>query len=348
MTIICSFQNDDALLMVGDLLLSGNQESRKSIQIPTRFHPQQATINPQFSGLTQKLLLIDDHLAVGWAGSKIVATHLIKQIQNNLFPPYSGPKILKCIYGSGLAKEELEKVSFIFFGYTQNPKEKLFVQDYLAGQTILPDGSKVKYSGSGSFHFLDSIEFQMRLSSGTPNSYAEAVSAFIGRCAIALYSEIVSDITHNFFYGGGFEVLLFSGEKSKYIKIPLIFIFWACEDQGLEFVGPILEQFYDDFGVLCIRRLNRTDTGKFAYSEHQVTNLLHKNFRPCSMPNAAPAPADVAVHYLISRRNPQQVKMLLKKGDPPIISSSNDDCSKIVEVKWSRSLLYELLDAVAE
>ena len=191
MTIICSFQYEGGALLVGDLMVSGNREQLSPLDIPTRFSKAQPDVNLYFSQLSQKIVIINSGLAVAWAGQKIVAKYLIQRIANEVTAPYTPEKLLSLIYGSGLLAEELSSVSFIFFGLLDAETNAVFIQDYLTGETILDDKTKFKYAGSGTYHFLDSIEFNMKGVADDLDVFEKSFGAIISRLAIALYDEVI-------------------------------------------------------------------------------------------------------------------------------------------------------------
>lgn len=315
MTIIVSYQRKNFVFLVGDLLLSG-LEREYPIRLPTRFHADQPTPPQHLIGLCQKLVCVNDNLAVAWAGSKIVAQHLVRRISNELRSPYSGEEVLQLIYGSGLSQHELNSVSFIFYGAHRDEQTGTihqFVQDYLTGETVLDQDNKVKYSGSGQFHFLECMDFQIEGSIGTVTEYEQSIAWLISRMALAIYKEMVSEETHDFSYGGGFEIACLD-PAARIAKVPTTFVFWKLHDHGIELVGPILAFNYPHRNVLVISRLNRSGgSAEWDLSQFIVNDLLEAP--AFTVPTGAPDfDTFFSVHYLLPDANRGSIQVLIKKG----------------------------------
>lgn len=335
MTIIASYHRKDVMLMIGDLMVSSGEERDSPIDIPTRFSEFQPTANLFFSGISQKILIINDHLAVAWAGRKIVAKALIQRIADEIATPYSPEQILALISSAGLLDEELNSVSFIFFvQFIDGHDDKLFIQDYLTGETILGDNEKVKYAGSGTYHFFDCIGFEFKGGSGEVNDYEKAVLTFIGRLAIALYEEIVSDITHNFFYGGGFELLLLNPIEKRFYKAPMTFAFWKRDANDIKLLGPVLALNYDNSGFLFLHRISQSAKGGWTLKTYPVGNLLNESVMRVSAPPAPDFNTLLSVHYIVSTDS-DKVRMLLKKGNNTNISIKYSPDTESIDVVWS-------------
>ncbi len=318
MTLIASYQKNNVILMVGDLLVSGKREQNSPLDIPTRFSELQPSANLLFTQLSQKVVIINDHLAVAWAGSKIVAKYLIERIAAELSKPYSGKQILELIHSSELLEEEIKSVSFIFFGLTDDgfPNAiNIFVQDYLTGETILDHQEKFKYAGSGTYHFFDSIGFNFTEAIGPINEFEMAVSSIVGRLAIALYEEVVSDITHNYYYGGGFELLFFNGNERRFAKLPITFVFWQYDSESVSLAGPIISQEYDTNGFLFLNRVSRNEKGEWGLKRYAVANIINEGRHDPLFPTPPNLDTLITVHYFTPLESDNAVRMMIKKED---------------------------------
>jgi hypothetical protein len=311
MTIILSYQGPNSLVMLGDLLLSQQTPRTAPIQLPTRFDPRFPLANLNLSGLVQKTICVSPDLAVAWAGNYLVARHVIREIATQ-WPEryYTGDKILSFINSLGLSQQELESVSFIFWGRSGPGFGKIHVQDWLVKEERSADGrEKFKFMGSGDFHFFETIGFKL-WGAGQIEEWQNSIGAVVGRASIALYQEITSDVTHNFLYGGGFEVVYPS--DSGFRKLPLTFIFWAYDDKGIELVGPVFSHVYDNSGVLGLRRFARGENG-WSQTIFPIGNFLVESSSAQFNPRAE-LNTPWTVHYLLSRSDPQMVKFIQKVG----------------------------------
>lgn len=323
-------------------MVSDDRHRSHPIDVPTRFNSLQPATNLHFSSMSQKAIIINDHLSVAWSGKMAVAQYLIQKVANELKEPYTGQGILDVIYNSGISKEELESVSFLFFGFTNTKRdERLFVQNYLTGHTILNDGAKVFYAGSGTFHFLDSIGFNLKGASGNINAFEASVTSFVTRIAIALYEEITSEITHNFYYGGGFELIVFNPEARRFEKTPLTFTFWSHDGDQLELIGPIIALNYSD-ECLYTHRIAKDEDHLWNLKSYQVGNLLRQN---TISDNTRPKPelnTFFVVHYIIYKEDPENVRIMVKKGVEKNIEMKYTRQSGIVEISVSEDFWKEL------
>lgn len=328
--------------MVGDLLVSANVPRSEAIDIPTRFNGFQPATSPQFTQLSQKIFAINRQFAVAWAGQKIVAKHLVRRIAAELPEPRDGSEILELISSSGLSQAELASVAFIFFrARVQGDQAHLFVQDYLTGETVLGEREKVKYAGSGRQHFLDSIGFRMADVSGDSNDFEKLVSALIGRMAIALYQEVVSDVTHKFWYGGGFE-LLYLSRQVEMVKLPLTLFFWGYDDDGVDLVGPILTLNYGPDGHLFIHRLHWSNHSNWSLATYVVGNLLNEAGQQPIAPSPDFQAPPFSVHYLINKHRRTSIQFLIKKFWQSSISIKYLEDRRSVSVICAPEFLQEI------
>ena len=283
------------------------------VDIPTRFADQQPPTNQQFGALHQKILLLNESLAVAWCGSFVVARTLMKHIRENIKRPYSAPQILQLIQDSGLLESELQSVSFIFLGH-DTETETIFVQDYLTGQTCIGPNHKFKYAGSGIFHFFDSIAYELRGMRGEINEAETAIGILLSRISVALYEEVISDISHNYFYGGGFEILGFNPNLSRFEKIPLSFVFWSITDNGIDLCGPILSQSYSGTDVLTIQRLSRDSSGSWRLKPYVVASFLDSEDITVPEFTNDSLNSPFTVHFLVPAGRNSSVRLIIKKG----------------------------------
>ncbi len=83
MTVIATFSINACPILMGDLLISGDESPQSSLNVPTIGDIDQ--IFPQGSGylptsLNQKLSIMNDNLAIAWAGTKISANVIFRQL----------------------------------------------------------------------------------------------------------------------------------------------------------------------------------------------------------------------------------------------------------------------------
>ena len=296
MTLIMSYWHDPhSLIMLGDLLITRETPlAAAAPALPSRFSPLQNNVNEYIARLEQKLVIINPRLAAAWAGRQVVARNLLRRVRDGIGNEYTGRRILDLIASSGLAKDELESVAFIF--YVMSEDGKLEVQDYLTKEVCRTPTHKFKFSGSGDFHFFESIGFSQTSLDTKTDPLSDDLLAILGRAAIAFQEEITTETPHNFFYGGGFELLSPDISNRRMDKIPHACAYWGFRGDEITLTGPIISYQYHDNGILQIDRLTQKD-GTWWHDPFLVGNIFvtTSNVTPVS-PKLIAGPI---VHYLI-------------------------------------------------
>ncbi|NQV54805.1 MAG: hypothetical protein HQ503_03015 [Rhodospirillales bacterium] len=304
-------------MMLGDLLLSTpGRENSGPIPLPSRFHSKFPLKNLELSGLEQKICILSDTLAAAWAGNQTVARAILGEVRKSLNQPYSGDGILSIIEQMDINEKEKESVSFIFFAMqprAENGETQIIIQDYLTGETTFGPNHKVKYAGSGTFHFFETLEFDIIGTIGDVNEFETTITTFLSRAAIAFYEELVSDTNHNFYYGGGFEILAPNPIKHRLEKIPFASAFWQADGRdSLRLIGPIFTNQYTVRGDLIISRIHYEED-KPKLSQFVVPSLISGNKdtnQDLPTPDFDPF---IVVHYIVEK-NSDVIRLAVKKG----------------------------------
>jgi hypothetical protein len=176
MTIILSYQSGSSLVMAGDLMLSANTPLAAPILLPTR--SREPTTNQYLVGLEQKVMLVNPYLAVAWAGNRMVARSIILELAKLPRGAYSGPNALAVIKSLGLLQEEQDAVSLIIWMLRRD--DLIEVQDFNVKQVEAGPSIKMKFIGSGDFHFFEQIGFALKTASGQPNEFDHSIGAIVG------------------------------------------------------------------------------------------------------------------------------------------------------------------------
>jgi hypothetical protein len=297
MTIILSYQSGQGLVMAGDLMVSSPVPLTNPIELPTRFKTPVA--NYHLRGLEQKTIIVNPHLAVAWAGNRLAARDIVLELAKLPKAKYSGPEVLRLIETSGLNEKELQEIGLIVW-MANEASFQLIVQDYNVKEVVFNETSKIKFIGSGDFHFFEQIGFSpQRYDDSSVNDLELSVAVIVMRIAIALFHELTCDVTHDLFYGGGFEVVLYDPAIAGFKKTPLSFAVWCYDENEMWLTSPVFHQVYDASGVLFLRRfvaINNTwhqtvfPIGNFLADERSVT------FDP-----ATPLSSETTVHYFVKK-----------------------------------------------
>ena len=328
MTLIMSYQKQNIRVMLGDLLVSMPSIPRQSpLSVPARPYDRFPVSNLNLSHLAQKIVILNNHLAAAWAGNALIARSILNTLRNELHEPYSGEEILSTIDGMALSDSEKNSVSFIFYALqiTENDLPNLFiVQDYLVGETIFdtPD-HKVKYAGSGTFHFFDTIGWKNKGHTGSMNEVEICVATVLTRAAIAFYSKIVSEDNHNYLYGGGFELLTLNPTTGQsFEKLSFASAFWQAHGKDrLQLIGPIFVNQYKDNNDLVLSRIH------FKKNEAILNRFIIRHmFTADGDDYELPIPdfdPFFVVHYIVSS-DKKEVGIILKKGSDKNVRMSLD------------------------
>ncbi len=346
MTLIMSYQKQSNLVMLGDLLVSNTDYPQKTpLSVPARFDDRFPVSNLDLSRLEQKIVILNDHLAAAWAGKFIIARSILNELQNKLIEPYSGEKILSIIDEMGLLDDEKKSVSFIFYAMKINENglpNQVIVQDYLAGETIFDASDhKVKYAGSGTFHFFETISFDIKGETGSMNEFERCVATFLSRSALAFFNEVVSDDAHNFNYGGGFELLAPNPIEQRFEKLPFASAFWQVDGKdGLKLIGPILTNQYTENKELIISRIHYKKNEPIL-TRFVVPHMFGVADNDLRMPTPDFDPFWV-IHYILGEEK-DNIRLILKKGKEKNICFSMDE-NGMFSVKHTGEFVAEALD----
>jgi len=279
MTVVVSYRNSDIVVMAADLLVSTSASKRKeAVELPGRPTKSFPVTDLHLAGLHQKIFCISDTLAVGWAGNYVLARRLAEAITEKVRRPYAWEAIERVIKNSGLSETELDEVGVLVHALNLDKDGN--------PDTIIRNGHNTQFykldahpeidllaAGSGVFHFVDWIKFNLVPHGGSFNELESAVANIICRNAVAFFSELLSTDTHDFLYGGGFELIARIG--AKFEKTPYTMVFWFADREKRQLVptGPVYSYRYRPSGMLELHRLVRIK-GKWVHRAFLVPHML--------------------------------------------------------------------------
>jgi hypothetical protein len=119
MTLVTTIRERGLPLIIGDLLISGRETPGHSARVPTaglidRVFPAGSGFT--IVGLRQKIAIINDHCAVGWAGSMVGAAHIIRALRaEGQRGPLTPPRVHEIIAGAKSELREGESPSLVGF-----------------------------------------------------------------------------------------------------------------------------------------------------------------------------------------------------------------------------------------
>jgi hypothetical protein len=260
MTVISSFSINNCPILLGDLLVSGDENLQLSLSIPTigeitKVFPKGSGFVP--TGLTQKIAIMNDNLALAWAGSrisaKIIIGNLLKEAQKKSNWNFDDLSYFFADYD----KEYGDDINFI--GYS-NDGERIFSFGYGTNQIKYNSENYglVRLCGSGAINLRSSLNHFDNLSaSRTTNPLESAVANTLVITTYMTGKERITCRNLSEYYGGGFEILSFVRRKFKKID-DITYLVWIgrqLRDLSWELSPPeICIKYYYLDDMLLIKR----------------------------------------------------------------------------------------------
>ena len=265
-------------VVFGDLLISGPERPGALPTIPlageaTNFFP--AGAEGPILGLNQKVVLLGDNCVIAWAGNIEFARTVIRALRaiaSNA--PLSLPVIES--YLAQLDPTLRDEVAFI--GWVRDGE--LFHQFwYRAAAAKSAMFGQVSAGGSGA---IDFVTLAAEISGGTWNApgraltgLERALSSMLSATSLLLQAELSSKSNLVHYFGGGYEIATFIGDKFTKVG-DIAFVFWMAHvtDGQVALSGPwfVLKQDYAGESVLLhllLMRPGEISTDPPLVEEHQ-------------------------------------------------------------------------------
>ena len=321
MTFILTYQSPATHVMLGDLLISRDSPRPNAIELPTRFDPNFPVNNLHLADMAQKVMCLSPHVAVAWAGNYLVARHVIRAVAAKQQEPFTETIFAETINTLGLTTTELDEIALLFWRIVPQGGVKYTIGGYDHRVKVVTNAESpmeiYRFAGSGDFHFWEILPTTLTVADermiGSAPAELKALGAILGRASMALFQEVISDDTHDFHYGGGFEAVVPTDQGLQ--KVPLTFVFWVYDNEGLHLSGPVLSHTYAQDGVLGLRRFARKQ-GSWEQTIFPVRNFMHGSNLP-----AFDRDADIhtfwTTHYFVDGTDPGNVRVIMKWGGRP-------------------------------
>ena len=278
MTLIAAVGLDTFPVVFGDLLISGPEQPPAVPDIPLA--GEVTSVFPDGSegsilGLNQKVALLADNCVIAWAGNVEFARTIIRELRaiaSNA--PLSLPIIET--YLAQLDPIVREEVSFI--GWVR--EGELFHQFwYRAAVAKSAMFGQVSAGGSGA---IDFVTLAAEISGGTWNApgraltgLERAISSMLSATSLLLQAELSSQSNRLHYFGGGYEIATFIGDKFAKVG-DIAFVFWMAHvtDGQVALSGPwfVLKQDYAGESLLLhvlLMRPGEISTDPPIVEEHQ-------------------------------------------------------------------------------
>ena len=244
MTLVARFEVSNSPVLLGDLLISGSERpGADPLKIPTiddiaEIYPEDWEWHRP-NGLKQKIAIISDRLAVGWAGKEISATVAINKLREHVLTHGDELDKIREFVESPVFEEENRTLPFSLTGYAFNDHESL-VFAFGCENVDIENFGRVSLMGTGAsrarkiFDELASGQFRY------PNA-GEVVPAEVSKSPelVALMlsghlisSELIDNASLVGLYGGGYEIA-YIDSAYKFAKLDgVIYAIWGCYLDG--------------------------------------------------------------------------------------------------------------------
>jgi hypothetical protein len=259
MTVIASFNINNFPILLGDLLISGNEDLESSLNIPTigkitEIFPKGSDFVP--TGLKQKTAILNENLALAWAGKRMSAQIIIRNLFIEAQKKTNWKRNDLSSFFSDY-KEHLNDVGIV--GFSNDGKE---IFSFGCGAHQIKYDSKkyglVRLGGNGETHlksYLDNCNIQQV--SKTTNSLEEAVGNALAITTHMTGFEKTTGSNLLYYYGGGFEILSLVQNKFKKFG-DITYLIWLARqtnDVSWELSLPVtcIKYSYDN-DILLIKK----------------------------------------------------------------------------------------------
>lgn len=234
MTIVARFGIQGCPMLMGDLLLSIKDPSASPALIPTaedlsKVFPAGSTYVP--SGLRQKIIVLSDTFALGWAGTRVVARDIIAEVRRkNAATPFTRETLQK--HFDALDESVWKKIGLVGFiedaaGMTSFSCDNTttFSTPLLGEVALLGSGT------AGVRKVLEGIPSLPVGIGGTPNVVDLSVGFSLQLSGVLLNFEMATLQNLNDLYGGGYEIATVLNQKFAKVD-DITYLFWQASVDG--------------------------------------------------------------------------------------------------------------------
>ena len=250
MTLIAAVGLDTFPVVFGDLLISAPERPAPVPNIPLVGEVENvfpAASDESIRGLNQKVVLLGDNCVIAWAGNVEFARAVITELRalaSNA--PLSLPIIETCL--SQIDPIARDEVTFIGWLKDGEVFHQFWYRAAIAESAMF---GQVRAGGSGA---MDFVTLAAEISGGTWNApgralpgLEQAVSSMLSATSLLLQAELSSQSALPHYFGGGYEIATFIGDKFAKVG-DIAFVFWMAHvtDGQVGLSGPwfVLKQDY--------------------------------------------------------------------------------------------------------
>ena len=244
MTLVARFEVGNSPVLMGDLLISGRRPGAEYLKLPTIddireiFPDDWEWARP--IALKQKIAIISDCLAVGWAGCEISASVVIKKLREHVLANGDGLDKIREFVESPVFEEENRTLPFSLTGYAFNDHDEKLVFSFGCENVDFENFGCVSLLGTGAsrarkiFGELASGQFpypNARVVVPAEVSKAPELEALM-LSGYLISSELIDNASVAGLYGGGYEIA-YIDSASRFAKLDrVIYAIWGCYLDG--------------------------------------------------------------------------------------------------------------------
>lgn len=235
MTLVARLLVNRSPLLMGDLLLSGNEVPGQFVNVPTigsisSVFPEGSLRVPR--SMRQKIAVVSDNLLVGWAGGRSAAGSVIRElIEKEREKPFTLDSLEH--YLKNLHKSVWEQCGFA--GFIKNEHElSYFGFNSLELQTKSSGVAGLLGTGSDQVaQFLQNFPGGHAIGTKEPNELGRALAYGLSISGSFLSLEIASRESLLNYFGAGYEIAsLIDGKFQKLDNVTYVFWYGQMTDDG--------------------------------------------------------------------------------------------------------------------
>lgn len=269
MTVIAAFNVDSCPVVFGDLLLTGESNSTRVVAVPAVGEVQDFFENAGWSilGLRQKVVLINEHCVLAWAGSYLGARSAIDDLRSLAA---TSTLTRDSVHAFLAAHQDANSLGTSFVGWVHEEEYGRFGQ-FRHDAEVLDAGSLglMSVQGTGADTLKELVDIWKGMQgreNGEVNSAVRAIATGFSMSSMLLSTELHGGYaapTLRSMFGGGYEVAAFLNGRFQKVG-DLTFVIWNAKvsSEGVRISLPqliIKQTYFND--VLLLRSARVSSEG---------------------------------------------------------------------------------------
>jgi hypothetical protein len=220
MTLVAALSHRGQPVLLGDLLLSAPDSEPKAAALPTVGDPAKLSLpstGSVISGLSPKLHIIHDGLAIGVAGSMLMARRVVEDLRLE-DPPLRDLDDLRAFF-AGYDQRVLKQIDIVGACAIQDNgtfRSALFDVGTDTVRLDIGDFGDSRLAGTGAATLAGQIQGDMqsaRVVEGSPAALAAALARSLGLAAANIAAECATGANLVDFWGGGLELIFYADRR---------------------------------------------------------------------------------------------------------------------------------------